>query len=104
MIPGAGQTGTLEHLLLRAVFKKSPILEQCLNEFSICSGGLYSRDPNSDAKMRMSVLAGAFCDKHPWTPVSNIWSEPANPVPITSDEFNHLTEFIRRFSAVNGNG
>jgi len=42
MIPGVGESGTLEHLLLRAVFRKSPHLEQCLTDFSRCSGGLQS--------------------------------------------------------------
>jgi hypothetical protein len=35
VIPGPGETGTLEHLLLRAIIKQSPHLEQCLKDFSV---------------------------------------------------------------------
>lgn len=65
LVPGEGETGTLEHLLLRAVFGKSPGLDKCLDDFSICTGGLKSPKPNIQAKMRMSALAATFCTDNP---------------------------------------
>jgi hypothetical protein len=99
LIPGKGETGTLEHLLLRAVFKESPVLEKCLEEFASCTGGLKSAKPNAQAKMRMSALAATFCADNPWCSPSNMWSDKGNPVPLNSDCFNHLHEFLAAFSA-----
>jgi hypothetical protein len=99
LVPGEGETGTLEHILLRAVFKKSPDLEGCLDNFSTCTGGLRSTDPNLQAKMRMSALAAAFCEENPWCSPNLIWSTAGNPVPIDSDCFAGLSKFLADFSA-----
>jgi len=98
LIPAQGETGTLEHLLLRATFLKSQGLEQCLAQFSECTGGLKSTDANSNAKMRMSVLAGAFCKGNPWCSAGLMWKDEGNPVPIDSKAFDALSAFIVQFS------
>jgi hypothetical protein len=99
LVPGEGETGTLEHILLKAVFKKSPALEKCLEDLSTCTGGLKSVKPNAQAKMRMSALAATFCADNPWCSAANMWSDKGNPVPINSDCFNHLHEFLATFVA-----
>jgi hypothetical protein len=98
LVPRQGETGTLEHLLLRAVFGKTAKLKKCLDEFSTCSGGLKSTKPNIQAKMRMSALAATFCAENPWCSLANMWSDPNNPVPIDSSEFDALYNFIRTFA------
>ena len=98
LMPQKGETGTLEHILLRAVFKKSAGLEKCLNEFSACTGGLRSAKPNQHAKMRMSALAAAFCEDNPWCSSNTMWSDPNNPVPIDSDVFDPFSQFLIDFS------
>jgi hypothetical protein len=94
LLPGEGETGTLEHLLLKAVFKRSPALEKCLEELATCTGGLKSAKPNAQAKMRMSALAAAFCEDNPWCSPALMWSDKGNPVPIDSDCFKHLGDFL----------
>jgi hypothetical protein len=94
LVPGEGETGTLEHLLLRSVFAKSPDLENCLDAFSSCTGGLKSSKPNAQAKMRMSALAATFCAENPWCSAAAMWSDRGNPVPINSDSFRHLGDFL----------
>lgn len=98
LMPGEGETGTLEHLLLKAVFKKSTALEKCLDAFSACTGGLKSNKPNVHAKMRMSALAAAFCEDNPWCSSNTMWSDEKNPVPIDSDVFDPLSQMLTDFS------
>jgi hypothetical protein len=98
LVPGEGETGTLEHLLLKAVFQKTPGLEKCLEDFSRCTGGLRSTKPNTEAKMRMSALAAAFCSGKPWCSLANMWSDNDNPVPIDSSHFDHLANFVTNFA------
>ncbi len=81
------------------MFKQSPTLEKCLEELATCTGGLKSPKPNAQAKMRMSVLAATFCADNPWCSPALMWSDKGNPVPVTSDCFNHLHEFLVRFAA-----
>ena len=98
LMPGKGETGTLEHILLKAVFKKSPGLEKCLDEFSTCTGGLKSNKPNAYAKMRMAALAAAFCEDNPWCSAHTMCSDNKNPVPIDSTSFDDLSRFLADFS------
>lgn len=98
LVPGEGETGTLEHLLLKAVFQKTPGLEKCVDDFSACTGGLKSAKPNAQAKMRMSALAATFCADNPWCSLANMWSDANNPVPISSSHFEHLSSFVQDFA------
>ncbi len=97
LLPGQGRTGTLEHLLLEAALLKKPELEKCLDDFSDCTGALRSAKQNKQAKMRMSVLAGAFCEDNPWCSAHTMWSDVKNPVPIDTTCFDHLSAFITDF-------
>jgi hypothetical protein len=98
LLPGKGKTGTLEHLLLEAVFAKTDILPECLEKFGKCTGGLRSSKPNQLAKMRMSVLAAAFCEDNPWCSPNTMWSDDSNPVPIDSPCFSDIGEFLTKFT------
>lgn len=97
LLPGEGRTGTLEHLLIEAALLKKPNLEKCLDDFANCTGALRSPKPNKQAKMRMSVIAGAFCEENPWCSAHTMWSDSNNPVPVDSTCFDHLSAFITRF-------
>lgn len=98
LIPGEGETGTLENILLRAAFQKSPNFEKCLDDFSVCTGGLKSSKPNLQAKMRMSAVAATFCQDNPWCSPNTMWGDKNNPVPVNSACFNHICDFITRFA------
>ena len=99
LLPGEGKTGTLEHLLLDAAFAKTASLQNCLDEFSTCTGALRSSKPNKLAKMRMSALAAAFCEDNPWCSANTMWSDDKNPVPIDSACFDHIGDFLMRFAS-----
>jgi hypothetical protein len=99
LLPGEGRTGTLEHLLLGAVFAKTEILSDCLDKFSTCTGALRSSKPNQLAKMKMSVLTAAFCEDNPWCSANTMWSDDNNPVPIDSACFNDIAGFLSRFAS-----
>jgi len=99
LMPGEGKTGTLEHLLLDAVFAKTENLLDCLDKFSTCTGALRSAKPNQLAKMRMSVLAAAFCEDNPWCSANTMWSDDNNPVPINSTCFDDIGNFLTKFTS-----
>jgi hypothetical protein len=98
LIPGAGENGTLENLLLKAAFRKTPVLERCIEEFSTCTGMIATATDNQKAKMKMSAIAAAFCKDNPWTSIRLLWKDKGNPVPIDSDCFDELSRFIDNFS------
>jgi hypothetical protein len=98
IMPGEGRDGTLEHLLLDAAYRESPQAEECTSTFFECIGGL-GPTPNQEAKMRLSSLIGATCKDNPWSSAAMIWRDTGNPVPINSPSFDHIVDFIRRFSS-----
>jgi hypothetical protein len=98
IIPGVKRKGTLEHLLLEAAYKKNPKAKKCTDKFLHCIGKVRCSS-NMDAKMRMSALVAATCSENPWASAAMIWSDKGNPVPINSPCFDHLTHFLRKFSA-----
>ncbi len=98
-MPGEGKTGTLEHILLKAAFEKNPRLEMCLADFSTCIDGLKSAKPNARAKMKMSVIAAAFCEDNPWCSSNTLWHDKSNPVPIDSHCFKHISDFLAAFAS-----
>lgn len=98
LLPGEHRAGTLEHLLLEAAFKHNPHVEKCLDELSACTGRLRSSNPNKHAKMRMSALAAAFCEDNPWCSANLMLCDPNSPVPVESPCFDHIANFLVRFS------
>jgi hypothetical protein len=99
IIPGEGETGTLEHLLWNAAIKKTPSLKKCIANFCRCTGGhINSASPNMKAKMKMSAIVAAHCSENPWASAAGIWSEPGNPVPINSTCFDHISSFLVAFT------
>lgn len=97
LMPGENRTGTLEHLLLEAIFDKIPSFSGCIDEFFKCTGLTLNCSENQQAKMKMSALIAACCKKNPWASPSMIWHDPGNPVPIESTVFNPLFDFLHRF-------
>ncbi|MGO9087095.1 MAG: DUF3226 domain-containing protein [Terriglobales bacterium] len=97
LMPGKGKKGTLEHLLLEAVFKKSPKLKKCLNSFEQCTGKLKSWPQNKKAKARTTMLTAAHCKGNPASSLAWIWAEKGNPVPIGSSCFDSLSTFLSEF-------
>jgi hypothetical protein len=97
LIPRQGENGTLDNLLLEAALKKNPRMKVCLDDFSNCTGSVKTWTPNQQSKMRLSALVAAFCQKNPWASAALMWSDKGNPVPIESECFNQITEFLRFF-------
>jgi hypothetical protein len=98
VMPGENRDGTLEHLLLDAAYRKNPKVEACIDAMFHCIGTPQTT-ANQQAKMRLSTLVGATCKGNAWASPAMIWYESENPVPIDSPEFDHLSDFLRRFSA-----
>jgi hypothetical protein len=98
VIPGVNRKGTLEHLLWDAATSRRAQLDECVNALVLCTGNnMDVASENQKAKMRMSVLVGASCHNNPWASPGLMFSDPGNPVPIDSEAFEHVGEFIRSF-------
>jgi hypothetical protein len=101
LIPGDGQTGTLEHLLLKAAYEGDPDLEKCIAAFSTCypRGELW--DENKKAKRDMHCVIAAFCQDDPGCSLGFIWQKKKkdNPMDIGSGVFTELSDFLKSFSA-----
>jgi len=98
--PGQGMTGCLENLLWDAAVRQNPALDQCVTDFFLCTGNQIAlAQPNHQAKMRMSAIVAAHCKDNPWASSGLMWSDPGNPVPITSPRFNDLVDFLQQFVA-----
>jgi hypothetical protein len=104
MIPAPGVPGTLEHLLLRAVFDAQPRLERCIDEFCACTFHPTQWPGNTQAKMKLQALVAAHCKDNPGTPLrwvwkpDRVWAGGTNLIPIGSDGFKGLVEFLRQFA------
>ncbi len=97
LMPGKGKKGTLEHLLLEAIFMKSPKLKKCLDKFEQCTGRVKSWPTNKKAKARATMLTAAHCKDNPASSLAWIWAEKGNPVPIASSCFDSLSTFLTEF-------
>jgi hypothetical protein len=98
LMPGEKETGTLEHLLLKAIFTKTPALEKCIVDYSSCTGGLKSDKPNKHAKMLMSAIAATFCEDNPWASLFYMWDDKKQPVPMDSPHFGPFLDFVKAFA------
>ena len=99
LMPGRGRNGCLEHILWDAAVRKTSAVEECVTEFSTCTGGHIMGAPdNQRAKMKMSALVAAFCKDNPWASPGLMWSDAGNPVPIDSPCFDELAAFLVKFS------
>jgi hypothetical protein len=100
LIPGENETGTLEHLLLRSAFDKTPSSQTCVDTLLGCIGKTPEKKPNVRAKMQMSALVAASFPKNPWaTPGMLLQSSDNDLVPIDSPQFKHLADFLVGFCA-----
>lgn len=98
LIPGENETGTLEHLLLRAAFDSSDNSEPCIDSFLDCVGKAPDNEPNTLAKMKMSALVAAAFPSNPWATAGPLLQSGRNEiVPIDSIHFKHLAEFLAEF-------
>ena len=98
ILPGAGRTGTLEHLLWDAAIEKTPKLQKCVAHFCRCTGGHINSAPeNKKAKMQISALVASHCQKNPFASSGMIWHDKDNPIPIDSPCFKPLADFLTNF-------
>ena len=98
LIPGKDETGTLEHLLLRAAYEGSEKSQSCTDSFLSCIGRSPAAKPNVMAKMQMSALVAASFPENPWaTPGPLLQSKKNDLVPINSPHFKHLTDYLAEF-------
>lgn len=98
LIPGENETGTLEHLLLRAAFESSSGSQSCTELFLNCIGKSPANESNVLAKMQMSALVAASFPENPWaTPGPLLQSSKNDLVPINSPHFSTLADYLAEF-------
>jgi hypothetical protein len=97
LMPGKGKKGTLEHLLLDAVFAKNPKLKTCVEKFEQCTGKVKYWPRNKKAKARATALTATHCKSNPASSLAWIWADKGNPIPIGSTHFDALSTFLTDF-------
>jgi len=100
LMPKEGDVGTLDKLLLDAALKKNPQMNKCLDNFCDCVGVVKSWTQNQQSKMRLSAMVAASCQKNPWASAAIMWSEKDCPVPIESNCFSEIVDFLQVFTNV----
>jgi hypothetical protein len=100
LMPGRGRTGTLEHLLLDAIFEGNRELEPCVNSFRECLRGPGGWSENKQAKMRLHALIAGCCEEEPSTNLATVWNKRGNPIPLNSSKFDELAETLRHFATL----
>lgn len=100
MIPGSGETGTIEHLLLKAVYADHPDLSRCVEGFRNCYPRGANWDENKKAKRDMHCVIAAFCEDDPGCSLGFIWQKKQdNPIDLGNPAFKELSDFLVAFSA-----
>lgn len=97
LVPRKNENGTLDNLLLESVFKKHPEARECIEKFVDCTKTSKTWKPNQQAKMKLSALVAAYCEGNPWSSLAWVWSTKGNPIPIDSDCFADLADFLVAF-------
>lgn len=95
MVPTFGMVGTLETLLVEAIFTNDANLKRCLEETCTCAGKVDGWDKVKRAKMFFQAAVAFRCADDPSAGAAHVWSKTHNPVPIDSQVFDELTQFLR---------
>jgi hypothetical protein len=98
LTPRAGEKGTLDGLLLEAVYEKHPDARVCVERFVDCTKVSKAWTPNYQSKMKLSALVAAYCEGNPWSSLAWVWSQKGNPIPINSARFAALSDTLRMFA------
>lgn len=96
MMPNPNTQGNLETMLVEAAFTAHPGLEACLDAFTECVNAPGDWIINNRSKMRLNASIAAYCVADPGCSLAYIWNKQGNPIPIGSDGFNNLAEFLMR--------
>jgi hypothetical protein len=98
VIPANG-SGTLEHLLLDAIFGKSPKLKTCVEQFAACTKSSKYWKDNKQAKMKLQTIVAAKNKVDPCASLQWVWSHKSNPIPVGSRKFYFVRDFLRSVAA-----
>ena len=99
LMPGKNKTGTLEHLLLDAVFATHQPLADCIAALERCNQRSQNWSANKKAKMKMQCVIACFCERKPACSPAFIWEMgDDNPLDIASPCFQELADFLTDFS------
>ena len=100
IMPGKGQTGTLEHMLLKAIYADHPELSNCVGQLATCYPRGAQWKENKKAKRDMHCVIATFCENDPGCSLGFIWQKKQdNPINIASPVFAELATFLSEFSA-----
>lgn len=95
-VPGKGRQGTLEHMLVAAIFDSHRDLARCITDLTACADRPSRYSPNKLAKMQFVASVAAYCEDDPSVSLSYLWSKRAehNPVNLASQTFDELAGFL----------
>ncbi|SFF12905.1 DUF3226 domain-containing protein [Nitrosomonas sp. Nm166] len=94
-LPYDESTGAMETLCWRAAMSKFSEFEDCINTFVDCAG-VKSWSPQKRDKFKLRSYISIKCEKNPDIPVTNLWKHNPNIVPLESEVFNPLVNYLEK--------
>ena len=93
MLPGTGQNGCLETLLLKATMHGA-LTNQCLDSWMMCSG--FPTNPQNDFdKFRVRSLLAASIQDEPNITLKRIWTKASSPIRANDPAFTWIATFLK---------
>lgn len=93
-MPGVGQTGALETLLLQSTTGTSEDTLKCIDELVACAD-CSTWPPSASAKMRLRCLISVRCRGNSDITLTHVWRTPDNPIDLAHACFDGLVQTIR---------
>jgi hypothetical protein len=95
LIPDGASPGNLDVLLLKSIDSTHP-LRVCFSSFFDCCGlGLLT--DSKAAKIKLTTIIAASCQRNSSCSLVWVWNEPGNPIPLNSPVFDGIADFLRHF-------
>ena len=95
-LPGEGQRGCLEGLLLEAMAGKFKKVAKCLDEYRDCTPAK-KWGVSKTQKMMLQCMIAALCEKDPSSSLVLLWSKERNMKDLLKGKrFNNLVSFLRK--------
>lgn len=96
-LPNGTTDGRIEDVLLEAAFEADPEIKDCISSFAECAGTPQNWRPHQKSKMAIHALIAVKNSHDPAASLAYVWGKSSNPIPIASERFNFLTEYLECF-------
>lgn len=98
-IPWVDSPGCLESMCYEAGSSSNTTIRGCVEEFMTCVNAGTWDNANNKAKAKLRVLVTGSHGKDPLIWFRDIWDKAPDIIPIASDTFSKIVEFLKRLKS-----